>query len=489
MQRCKNGQPDDIEVPRERDEIRLRMISLIGHALDRLEAVGYYPILLLGSKKKSTFTADVISSIGLNLHEELLGKLKEVFGSILKLHSRNLEKEKAAEVEDSIPARESAGQEEDMMEQGPLESDTVVLTLTPCVEENESDTVVLTLNPCVEENESDTVVLTLNPCVEENQTVCEDSAGPDAAVTESTMDVAECEDMAQTTFSGDLVQHAEHVKDTKNTEVVPKKKGRKSCQKTHKSAMRGMCRADIVRKLSLFKDPKKRGDLLDRLEAVGYYPILLLGSKKKSTFTADVISSIGLNLHEELLGKLKEVFGSILKLHSRNLEKEKAAEVEDSIPARESAGQEEDMMEQGPLESDTVVLTLTPCVEENESDTVVLTLNPCVEENESDTVVLTLNPCVEENQTVCEDSAGPDAAVTESTMDVAECEDMAQTTFSGDLVQHAEHVKDTKNTEVVPKKKGRKSCQKTHKYLERLGPLLCFSCKKSETEIRDQVIK
>lgn len=69
---------------------------------------------------------------------------------------------------------------------------------------------VLTLTPCAEENESDTVVLTLNPCVEENETVCEDSAGPDAAVTESTMDVAECEDMAQTTFSGDLVQPAEH---------------------------------------------------------------------------------------------------------------------------------------------------------------------------------------------------------------------------------------------------------------------------------------
>lgn len=40
--------------------------------------------------------------------------------------------------------------------------------------------------------------------------MCEDSVGPDAAVTESTMDVAECEDMAQTTFCGDLVQPAEH---------------------------------------------------------------------------------------------------------------------------------------------------------------------------------------------------------------------------------------------------------------------------------------
>ncbi|KAK7130411.1 hypothetical protein R3I93_019903 [Phoxinus phoxinus] len=93
------------------------------------------------------------------------------------------------------------------------------------------------------------------------------------------MDVAECEDMAQTTFCGDLVQPAEHVKDTKNKEVVPKKKGRKSCQKT-----RLPCEECAERTSSgnflYSKILKKRGDL----GFIRWCPCATCGTKWKDSW-------------------------------------------------------------------------------------------------------------------------------------------------------------------------------------------------------------
>ncbi|KAJ4933373.1 hypothetical protein JOQ06_030204 [Pogonophryne albipinna] len=63
--------------------------------------------------------------------------------------------------------------------------------------------------------------------------------------------------------------------------------------------------------------------MLDRLAALGYFPLLLLGKKNKNGYTADVFSSIQMKLDDCLEEDIKSVYAKVLKLHFRRFQNQK----------------------------------------------------------------------------------------------------------------------------------------------------------------------
>lgn len=59
-------------------------IYLLPFQLDRLAALGYFPLLLLGKKNKNGYTADVFSSIQMKLDDCLEEDIKSVYAKVLK---------------------------------------------------------------------------------------------------------------------------------------------------------------------------------------------------------------------------------------------------------------------------------------------------------------------------------------------------------------------------------------------------------------------
>ncbi|CAL8269591.1 unnamed protein product [Arctogadus glacialis] len=55
--------------------------------------------------------------------------------------------------------------------------------------------------------------------------------------------------------------------------------------------------------------------MLDRLAALGYFPLLLLGKKNKRSYTAQVFGSMQMQLDPSLQEDLQSVYAKILKLH------------------------------------------------------------------------------------------------------------------------------------------------------------------------------
>ncbi|XP_068424116.1 uncharacterized protein [Clinocottus analis] len=136
---------------------------------------------------------------------------------------------------------------------------------------------------------------------------------------------------------------------TPHTDAVPDKKGTRnlkrcvSCQEHIYVACKTCpkCKAQQPHKDRLVKERKKFAaeekewkervkkncngthvldssfKMLDRLAALGYFPLLLLGKKGSTDYTADVLTSMQMKLDDRLEEDLKAVYGKVLKLHFR----------------------------------------------------------------------------------------------------------------------------------------------------------------------------
>ncbi|TNN32385.1 hypothetical protein EYF80_057456 [Liparis tanakae] len=85
--------------------------------------------------------------------------------------------------------------------------------------------------------------------------------------------------------------------------------------------------------------------MLDRLAALGYFPILLLGKKRRNSYSADVLTSIQMKLDDRLEENLKDIFSKIVNLHFKR---------------PNSVTKEDSRKEQAPKETEYVVLDIVP---------------------------------------------------------------------------------------------------------------------------------
>ncbi|KAK5925564.1 hypothetical protein CgunFtcFv8_018079 [Champsocephalus gunnari] len=102
--------------------------------------------------------------------------------------------------------------------------------------------------------------------------------------------------------------------------------------------------------------------MLDRLAALRYFPLLLLGKRNKNGYTADVFSSIQMKLDDCLEEDLKSVYAKVLKLHFRRFQNQKGT-IEDCGTDLET---EFVVLDFCPVDGTDLVVEATDVVEEGD---------------------------------------------------------------------------------------------------------------------------
>ncbi|XP_029958134.1 uncharacterized protein LOC115396400 [Salarias fasciatus] len=281
--------------------------------LDRIAALGHFPILLLGKKKKTTYTTDIITSLKMKLDDGLQASIKSMYARVLQLHFSRF-------------PQPTAGNSR---------------------EEGRTDHAFVFFEPPFES------VLDLNP-VPPN--------GPDVfeAVDEGT---------------GNTEGLADHDTATRNM-----KKCRACHEKIHVACKKcPKCKAAQPHKERLLK-ARKRFEakeiewkdkvkmncnatqvldscfiMLDRIAALGHFPVLVLAKKRKTKYIPYVFTSLKMKLDDGLQASIKSMYARVLQLHFSRFP-------QPTQPPQPTAGKsrEEGRTDHGPTEERLVVLDLCP---------------------------------------------------------------------------------------------------------------------------------
>ncbi|XP_029959691.1 uncharacterized protein LOC115397479 isoform X2 [Salarias fasciatus] len=306
--------------------------------LDRIAALGHFPILLLGKKKKTTYTTDIITSLKMKLDDGLQASIKSMYARVLQLHFSRF-------------PQPTAGNSR---------------------EEGRTDHAFVFFEPPFES------VLDLNPVPPNGPDVFEavdEGTGNTEGLADHESIIRDCEMVEETDPERTVVKEAGNDTATRNM-----KKCRACHEKIHVACKKcPKCKAAQPHKERLLK-ARKRFEakeiewkdkvkmncnatqvldscfiMLDRIAALGHFPVLVLAKKRKTKYIPYVFTSLKMKLDDGLQASIKSMYARVLQLHFSRFP-------QPTQPPQPTAGKsrEEGRTDHGPTEERLVVLDLCP---------------------------------------------------------------------------------------------------------------------------------